>query len=239
MIDEGAGETVSVTGSTVANDTVDATEVTITDNDAAPTKIVLTVDPGSVAESANPTADNVTVTATVAGGTVYATAKAVTVVVGSGTAVEGTDFASVADFAITIPAGASSATGKFKLDPTEDVIDEGAGETVSVTGSTVANDTVDATEVTITDNDAAPTKIVLTVDPGSVAESANPTADNVTVTATVTGGTVYAAAKAVTVVVGSGTAVEGTDFASVADFAITIPAIRARRGSSSWTRSRT
>ena len=224
VIDEGAGETVSVTGSTVANDTVDATEVTITDNDAAPTKIVLTVDPGSVAESANPTADNVTVTATVAGGTVYATAKAVTVVVDSGTAVEGTDFASVADFAITIPAGASSATGKFKLDPVEDVIDEGAGETVSVTGSTVANDTVDATEVTITDNDAAPTKIVLTVDPGSVAESANPTADNVTVTATVTGGTVYAAAKAVTVVVDSGTAVEGTDFASVADFAITIPA---------------
>ena len=228
VIDEGAGETVSVTGSTVANDTVDATEVTITDNDAAPTKIVLTVDPGSVAESANPTADNVTVTATVTGGTVYAAAKAVTVVVGSGTAVEGTDFASVADFAITIPAGASSATGKFKLDPVEDVIDEGAGETVSVTGSTVANDggvaTVDATEVTITDNDAAPTGITLTVDPGSVAESANPTADNVTVTATVTGGTVYAAPKAVTVVVGSGTAVEGTDFASVADFAITIPA---------------
>ena len=182
-----------------------------------------------------------TVTATVTGGTVYATAKAVTVVVDSGTAVEGTDFASVADFAITIPAGASSATGKFKLDPVEDVIDEGAGETVSVTGSTVANDTVDATEVTITDNDAAPTKIVLTVDPGSVAESANPTADNVTVTATVAGGTVYATAKAVTVVVDSGTAVEGTDFASVADFAITIPAagLRARRGSSSWTRPRT
>ena len=224
VIDEGAGETVSIAGSTTANDTVDATEVTITDNDDAPAKIVLTVDPGSVAESANPNTPNVTVTAAVAGGTTYAAAKAVTVVVGSGTAVEGTDFSSVADFTITIPAGSASATGTFTLDPTEDVIDEGAGETVSIAGSTTANDTVDATEVTITDNDDAPAKIVLTASPGSVAESANPNTPNVTVTAAVAGGTTYAAAKAVTVVVGSGTATEGTDFGAVADFTITIPA---------------
>ena len=224
MIDEGAGETVSIAGSTTANDTVDATEVTIADNDDAPAKIVLTASPGSVAESANPTSPNVTVTAAVAGGTTYAADKAVTVVVGSGTAVEGTDFSNVADFTITIPAGSASATGTFTLDPTEDAIDEGAGETVSIAGSTTANDTVDATEVTITDNDDAPAKIVLTASPGSVAESANPNTPNVTVTAAVAGGTTYAADKAVTVVVGSGTAVEGTDFSNVADFTITIPA---------------
>ena len=174
-IDEGAGETVSIAGSTTANDTVDATEVTITDNDDAPAKIVLTASPGSVAESANPNTPNVTVTAAVAGGTTYAADKAVTVVVGSGTAtLRGRISRAVADFTITIPAGSASATGTFTLDPTEDVIDEGAGETVSIAGSTTANDTVDATEVTITDNDDAPAKIVLTASPGSVAESANP-----------------------------------------------------------------
>ena len=110
----------------------DATEVTIADNDGAPTGITLTASPESVVESANAT--TVTVTATVNGTTAYAADKAVTVVVGSGTATEGTDFASVADFTITIPAGASSATGTFTLDPTEDVIDEGAGETVSIDG---------------------------------------------------------------------------------------------------------
>ena len=80
----------------------------------------------------------------------------------------------MADFTITIPAGSANATGTFTLDPTEDAIDEGAGETVSIAGSTTANDTVDATEVTIADNDGAPTGITLTASPESVVESANP-----------------------------------------------------------------
>ena len=147
----------------------------------------------------------------------------------------------MADFTITIPAGSASATGTFTLDPTEDAIDEGAGETVSIAGSTTANDTVDATEVTITDNDDAPAKIVLTASPGSVAEAANPTATNVTVTAAVAGGTTYAADKAVTVVVGSGTATEGTDFSE--RWPISRSRFRrgprARRGRSRSTRPRT
>ena len=227
-IDEGTGETVSVAGTTTASDAVTGTTVTITDDDDAPAGITLAASPGSVGEAANPATPNVTVTATVTGGTTYAADKAVTVSVDSGTgdgaATAVTDFAAVTDFTITIPAGALSASGTFTLDPVEDAIDEGTGETVSVAGKTADGDTVTGTTVTITDNDDAPAGITLTVDPGSVAESANPNAANVTVTATVTGGTVYAAEKVVTVVVDDGTAVEGTDFAAVTDFTITIPA---------------
>ena len=213
-------------GSTVTDGsmTVTAGTLNIADTTAAPEKIVLTPSLALVLESSDPTSANVTVTATVQGDTTWATPKVVTVVVGSGTATEGTDFKTVDDFDITIPAGATSATGSFTLDPEEDVIDEGTGETVAITGSTSASDTVDGTEVTITDNDTAPTGIALTVSRSTVSESADPTSANVTVTAKVQGGTTWATSKVVTVVVGSGTATEGTDFKTVDDFDITIPA---------------
>ena len=165
-IDEGTGETVEITGSTSASDTVDGTEVTIEDDDKAPTGIALSAtvpDNGGTTDtlSEDDDAQTVTVTATVQGDTTWATSKVVKVVVGSGTATEGTDFKTVDDFDITIPAGSSSATGSFTLDPEDDDIDEGTGETVEITGSTSASDTVDGTEVTIEDDDKAPTGIAL------------------------------------------------------------------------------
>ena len=233
-------ETVAVSGvvhqygSTAADGSVTVTSATvnIADTTAAPTKIVLTASPGSVDEDADPTAANITVTATIDGRPRFGRDRVVWVSVGSGSAAEGTDFTVAGEpFGITIPAGAKSATGTFTLDPDEDTIVEGT-ETVAVSGvvhqygSTAADGSVTVTSATvnIADTTAAPTKIVLTASPGSVDEDADPTAANITVTATIDGSTTWSTAQTVRVSVGSGTAVSGTDFTAVTDFDITIPA---------------
>ena len=107
---------------------------TITDNDDAPTGITLTVDKSSIAEDA--ATATVKVTATVTGGTAYSSAKTVKVKVGESgdTAVEGTDYANVADFDLTINAMETSAEKTFSLDPTDDTLDEDT-ERLSVTGA--------------------------------------------------------------------------------------------------------
>ena len=76
----------------------------------------------------------ITVTATVNGSTRYVDAKTVTVSVGGGTAISGTDYDAVANFDITIAAGEASKTGTFDLTPTNDVLDE-ANETIDITGT--------------------------------------------------------------------------------------------------------
>ena len=53
-------------------------------------------------------------------------------------------------------------TGTFSIDPTQDVLDEGTGESVSVSGDTGdEDDTVNGATLTITDDDAAPGDIGL------------------------------------------------------------------------------
>ncbi len=125
--------------------------MTITDDNGPPTGITLSVTPASVAEGAVST--EVTVTATVNGGTTFGTPQDVTVEVGKDgdAAVKGTDYATVADFTLTIPASAETATGTFSLDPTQDGVDEGTGETLSVHG-TLSGVTVIGTELTIVDD---------------------------------------------------------------------------------------
>ena len=92
-------------------------------------------------------------TATVNGSTRYVDAKTVTVSVGSGTAISGTDFDAVSNFDITIAAAGASQTGTFDLTPTDDALHE-EDETIEVTGTSGALTVTPAT-VTITDNDAA------------------------------------------------------------------------------------
>ena len=150
---------VSGTGSGYESATADSVDVTVTDDDAAPTAVTLTVDTDSattgsqdsVSEAA--AATTVTVTATLGGSTTFAANKTVTVKVGADadSATEGTDYANVADFTITINAGSSSGSETFTLTPTNDVIDE-ANETLSVGGSS-AGLSVTGDTVTITDND--------------------------------------------------------------------------------------
>ena len=109
--------------------------------------VALSVDRSSVAEDAGAT--SVKVTATLSGTSVAATAKTVTVKVAGGTAAAD-DFAAVADFTITIPASARSASGTFVLTPSFDAVEEG-GETVAVGGTAAEGGTaLQVTGATVT-----------------------------------------------------------------------------------------
>ena len=143
--------TVSATasGGGVANP--DNQTLTITDDDAPPTGITLSVSPATLGEGDGLT--QITVTAAVNGTTRYVDARTVTVSVGGGTAISGTDYGAVSNFDITIAAGDASETGTFDLTPTDDTLHE-EDETIEVTGSSGALTITPAT-VTITDNDAA------------------------------------------------------------------------------------
>ena len=218
-------EAISVTGSTTAVGlTVTGTTVRLTDDETAPMEVALSVEPGAVAEG--DTATTVTVTATLEGGATLPEATQVTVSVGASgdTATEGTDYAEVSDFTVTIPALSAMGTGTFSLSPTNDVVAEG-DEAISVTGSTTAVGlTVTGTTVRLTDDEAPPTHVTLSVEPGAVAEG--DAATTVTVTATLEGDATLPEATQVTVSVGASadTATEGTDYAEVSDFTVTIPA---------------
>ena len=228
-------ETLTLDG-TLTGLTVADTSIEITDDDAAPTKLTLTVDAdtgtdavqSSLAEGAGE--KTVQVTATLEGTSTFPTAKVVTVAVGTATdsATEGTDYGNVADQSITIAAGASSGFVEFALTPTQDTFHEGP-ETLTLDG-TLMGLTVADTSIEITDDDAAPTKLTLTVDAdtgaenvqGSLAEGAGE--KTVRVTATLEGTSTFPTAKAVTLAVGTATdsATEGTDYGNVADQTITI-----------------
>ena len=217
-----SNETVVVALSSPTNAMISATAGsatgTITNDDAAPTSITLTVNDNSVGEDDGAT--TITVTATVDGATRFSAGTTVTVSVSDSGTATAVDFTAVSDFDITIAAGMASGTSTFTLTPTDDVVDE-TDETVTVSGSS-GSLTVNSATISLTDDDAAPTAITLTVNDDSVAEDDGAT--TITVTATVDGTTRFAAATTVTVTVaGSGTAT-AVDFAAVANFDITIAA---------------
>ncbi len=216
-------EAISVSGSSSGGHTVTGTAVTLTDDDKH--AIALSASPSSVGEGASAT--SVTVTATAKAAT--SSARTVTVKVGgSGTATSGTDYAAVSDFTVTIAANAMSGTGTFTLTPTQDTTVEG-NETIGVAG-TSTNSTVAGTTVTLADDDSYPA-ITLSANPSSVSEGASGTS----VTVTATAASAIASARTVTVSVGgSGTASRGTDYATVADFTITIAA-NATSGTGAFT----
>ncbi len=218
--------TVSAAGTDYADETAEGVTVTVTDDDAAPSGITLTANPDSVTENGG--AKTVTVTAAVNGATRYAQARTVSVSVGGGTAISGTDYTAVDSFDITIGAGEDDASNTFTLTPDNDVLAEG-NETIDVTGI-LSGITITPDEITLTDDDAVPSGITLSVDtngaedgtPSTVAEDAGATV--VTVTATVNGATRYVDARTVAVSVADGTAESPADYAAVDNFNITIAA---------------
>ncbi len=212
--------TVTVSGDATGGGVADPddVELTIEDDDDAPTGITLSAAPDSVGEEDGAT--TITVTAAVNGSTRYVEAKTVTVSVDDDSATSPGDYAAVTDFDITIAAGAASATGTFDLTPVNDVLDE-ADETVTVSG-TSAGLTITGDEITIEDDDDASTGITLSAAPDSVGEEDGAT--TITVTAAVNGSTRYAEAKTVTVSVDDDSATSPGDYAAVTDFDITIPA---------------
>ena len=116
-------------------------------------EVSLSVTPTEVEEGNG--GESITVTATLSAARVSSRATEVVISVVNGTATEGTDFAAVNDFTITIPADSTSATGTFTLAAGADTEVETAGETVLVNGTATdlsysAN--VDGAMVTIQDN---------------------------------------------------------------------------------------
>ena len=191
---------------------------TIIDDDATSTRITLSVSPRQVREDAGATP--VTVTATL-NESARTEATTVTVSVSGGTA-SSTDFAPVGAITLTIGANQTSGTATFTLSPVNDEIVEN-DETILVSGTTAAGLSVTPTEVTITDddNDIPSTTVTLRVSPDEVSESSS--GQVVTVTGTLNRG-MRSDATTVSVSVGSGTAISGTDFAAVGAITLTIAA---------------
>ena len=145
-----------------------------------------------------------------------------------GTATAGTDYTATSDTLTFTETAAGSQT--FTVQTTEDTIDEGTGETFTVTISSPSGSggpaptlaTAKSVTTTITDDDDAPTGITLSASPNTLGE--DDTATSVTVTATLDGGTTRTEATVVTIGTLSGTATEDTDYTATTLASITIPA---------------
>ena len=207
---------------------------TILDNDIAPTGMTLAVAPDRVSEDAGATA--ITVTATLNGQRLLARDTQVQLALEDGSAAAGEDF-QTATARLTIPAGQMSAAATLTLTPVDDTVREG-DETASIIG---AADGLAATpaQVTITDDDSAPTGVTLTLEPDAVGEGAGET--DLTVTAALTGGDlrtvdteVRLSVEGVSLTLDDGNgSTTATTAATAADFAagavtLTIPARRTR-----------
>ena len=220
-------ERISVNGTADSGLTVNGTHVTLVDDDVV---IDLSVRPASVAEDAGATP--VTVTATFSNAVTYDTATTVTVTVGDtgDSATAGVDYQTVANFTVTIAAGASSGSAPFTLTPINDTLAEG-DETLSVAGAAANGLTVNGAHVTLVDDDVV---IDLSVRPARVAEDAGATP--VTLTAAFSPVVTYETDTTVTVSVGDSqdSATEGVDYQTVAAFTVTIAA-GASSGSAPFT----
>ncbi len=135
------------------------------DDETVSTVVALSVAPATLSESAAATVVTVTATLNEAPRSV-ATVLSLSVGESSDTAVEGTDYATVGNFLLTINANQTTGTATFQLNPTDDDLDED-NESVTVDGS-VTGLSVTAASVTISDDDTA----AVTVNPTtlSVAE---------------------------------------------------------------------
>ena len=210
--------TVSSTTPPAGFTTITPATLTITDNDTAPTAIGLSLSDPSVAEGASPT---VTVTATLSPTSVTLSGETVVTITVAANTAQAADFTAVGNVTVTIPPEMTSGTATFQFVPTDDTVAE-PDETVTVSG--MATDfTITPTTLTITDNDTAPTAIVLSLSsPTSVAEGASQT---VTVTATLSPTSVTLPTETVVTVSVAGNTAEVVDFTAVGDFTLTIPAL--------------
>ena len=144
----------AVSGADYASVEAASVAVTVTDSGMPSTAVLLNVDTDTVAEDAGAVA--VTATAKLDRAPRDADTR-VTVSVGAAadTAVEGRDYAAVADLVLTIPAGEASTQATFTLEPTDDTLIE-PDETLSVWGAANAADLdVIGTAIAIRDDDSS------------------------------------------------------------------------------------
>ena len=220
-------ETVTISG-TAGDLSVTPAEVTITDDDAAPTGVTLTLAPAVIGEAAGET--DLTVTATLTGGDSSIVDTEIELSVegvsltpddgnGSTTAATGDDF-TYAAVTLTIPAGRTSGSATLTFTPEDDTMVED-DETAQVTG-TAEGLIVTSAGLTIEDDDQEPTRIGLSVSPAEVKEGDGAT--TLTVTATLEGGGSRTSATAVSLTVAGVTAMAGDDFTAQTGVTLTIPA---------------
>ena len=225
-------ETVSIAG-TAGDLEVTPAEVTITDDDAAPTGVTLTLAPAVIGEAAGET--DLTVTAMLTGGDsliadteIALSVEGVSLTLNNDdgtttatTAATGDDF-SYAAATLTIPAGQIGGSATLTFTPVDDTVVED-DETAQVSG-TAEGLTVTAAGLTIEDNDQEPTRIALSVTPAEVSEGNGAT--TLTVTATLEGGGSRISATDVSLTVEGVTATAGDDFTAQGGVTLTIPAGR-------------
>ena len=148
-------EIITMTGQLVLIPELPVTSIrlTLTDNDLRPTQIGLTLDPTTLTENGG--ARRMTVTATVAGDSTFDTEQRIAVTV-RGSGIPATvGFLPVSDFFMTLPMGASGATGSFTLTPVDDEL-PGIDETITIAGQMTSTTgvTVNAATVKLIDDDA-------------------------------------------------------------------------------------
>ena len=183
--------------------------LTLEDDDEASNTVTITVEPAEVGEGSEPA--ELTVTATFSAGARQTASDFVISVlsgVGEDAAQSGIDFADVSDFNLTIPANETTGTATFTLAPLPDIISEGP-EVLSISVSSAKPDigVAETPTVTLTDDDAAPSP-VLVVSPASMAESGG----TATVTISTGTGSTYESGQTITLTL-AGTATEGSDYA--------------------------
>ena len=202
-------ETITLGGSVRIGDfTVIPATITLADDDVASTSLSLSVNPSSLGESAASTP--VTVTATLDGGTLSSDTT-VTLTLG-GTATAGTDYADPGTLpSITITAGQISAAAMIDIDPAQDSVDEGTGETVIVGGTATGGLRVNSATIGLPDDDTVSSTITLSATPSSVNERDAGTAVAIEVRATLGSGVTRAVDTTVSLSL-SGSATGGTDY---------------------------
>ena len=190
----------------------------IEDNDVEPVEVVITATPEALDETSGLTPLNVT--ASLVGQTARQVDTVVTVITNSGTATVGEDF-ETASITLTVPVGEMSASGTLNLTVIDDTADE-SDETLEISGN-VPGLMVTGAEVTIRDDDTAPTSIGLSVTASPVTEGGG--AVSLPVRATLLGGGTRAEDTTVNVSLVDLTATATDDYTAVwGTTAITIPA---------------
>lgn len=137
----------------------------------------------------------------------------------SDSAAEGTDYANVASFNVTIASGQttnSNDTGSFDLANTDDNVAGEDSETITVSG-TATDFTVNSTSIALADADTA---VTLSVNPSRAAESSG----NIPVTIKATVAEALSSDLDITLNVGSSSdkAVSGTDYKEIEDIDVTL-----------------
>ena len=210
------GARIRITGTSGGFDVTEAI-VTVTDDDDPPTGVTLALSQSTIREGDGET--ELTVTATLTGGGLRTEDTQVVLSVEGvsiPSTVQGEDPSVAAgssdftaqDVTLTIPARQRSGTATVTITPEDDNATEGP-ETAQISGE---NDDLEVTpaRLTIEDNDQNATGIRLSVSPASVTEQDG--AEEIEVTATLTGGGVRQAATTVVLTVADVSARTGQDY---------------------------